>query len=102
MTEIRNCPAYIKGRCSTNLNKLWDTCDLIVDCPLKQTLRYILNSECGYVYTCEENSEFGGKMTCDDACSDCGKGRPLSILDVEIIKKLLDVKLSNDGNDETE
>lgn len=92
MTEIRNCPAYIKGRCSTNLNKLWDTCDLIVDCPLKQTLRYILNSECGYVYTCEENSEFGGNMTCDNSCSSCGKGRPFSLLDVEVIKKLLDVK----------
>ena len=92
MIEIRNCPAYIKGRCSTNLNKLWDTCDLIVDCPLKQVLRYILNSECGYVYTCEENSEFGGNMICDNSGSDCGKGRPFSLLDVEVIKKLLDVK----------
>lgn len=94
MVEIRNCPAYIEGQCSANLNKLWSACNLIVDCPLKQVLQYILNSECGHVYTCEKNSEFGGTGLCDNACSDCGEGSYLSLLDLNIIYRILNVASS--------
>lgn len=91
MTEIRNCPAYIKGRCSTNLNKLWDTCNYIVDCPLKQLIYYVHNHSSGGIYTCEKNSEFGGYGLCNNACSDCGESSYLNLLDVNIIDNILNV-----------